>query len=483
MVSLHSEGGTPQNFNLAEYLENVAATASEHNLLQELSTIDGPPAVVLASAGYDHTIRLWDVVEATCLGTLQHNESQVNCMALTRDKQFLGLGGNPAIRIFDVVAATKAAASSTSVPASTASVNKPLLSSAVVGGMGAGPSTSVENAATLATANLLPSYICEGHQGNVVALGFSPLGPWMWSGGEDGTIRIWSITDNGFNCQKIINVGSILSSVDLHPRDPLLFTADHTGIIHIYNLTAENGRELVGSCTISSCISPDEEGYRISCLSVSPSGIFLAAIDVKGRLFLWQIQKNKPTVAPSDGSGVTFNLAKPSSEFTVQLKLIYQIKAHSTYGLKCRFSPDSACIVTTSADGTAKLWKIDGLADVYSSGNASPLLSTSDSPLVQPALNHSELPTASAAADKEDPGAEESQSTSGPHIALSLQHHFRGHLKWVWDCTFSADSAYLVTASSDCTLRLWDVATGETVAVYAGHSKAVTSLVLNDFPS
>ena len=30
-----------------------------------------------------------------------------------------------------------------------------------------------------------------------------------------------------------------------------------------------------------------------------------------------------------------------------------------------------------------------------------------------------------------------------------------GHQRWVWDCVFSVDAAYLVTASSDCTARLW----------------------------
>lgn len=63
-----------------------------------------------------------------------------------------------------------------------------------------------------------------------------------------------------------------------------------------------------------------------------------------------------------------------------------------------------------------------------------------------------------------------------------------GHQRWVWDCAFSADSAYLVTgkvfsiffrltliimdvASSDHTARLWEMASGETVRQYNGHHK------------
>lgn len=33
------------------------------------------------------------------------------------------------------------------------------------------------------------------------------------------------------------------------------------------------------------------------------------------------------------------------------------------------------------------------------------------------------------------------------------------HQRWVWDAVFSADSFYIVTASSDTTAKLWDVRT------------------------
>jgi len=31
--------------------------------------------VLLATAGYDHTIRFWDVISGNCINTLQHTES------------------------------------------------------------------------------------------------------------------------------------------------------------------------------------------------------------------------------------------------------------------------------------------------------------------------------------------------------------------------------------------------------------------------
>ncbi len=39
-----------------------------------------------------------------------------------------------------------------------------------------------------------------------------------------------------------------------------------------------------------------------------------------------------------------------------------------------------------------------------------------------------------------------------------------------------------MVASSDNTARLWDLAQGETIRTYTGHTKAITCVALNDFP-
>lgn len=45
---------------------------------------------------------------------------------------------------------------------------------------------------------------------------------------------------------------------------------------------------------------------------------------------------------------------------------------------------------------------------------------------------------------------------------------------------FSVDAAYLVTASSDATARLWDLSTGDAIRTYSGHHKATVCCALND---
>lgn len=59
-------------------------------------------SVILATAGYDHSIRFWEAPSGVNSHTLRFNESQVNCLEITPNKQFLAAGGNPNIRLFEI---------------------------------------------------------------------------------------------------------------------------------------------------------------------------------------------------------------------------------------------------------------------------------------------------------------------------------------------------------------------------------------------
>ena len=69
-----------------------------------------------------------------------------------------------------------------------------------------------------------------------------------------------------------------------------------------------------------------------------------------------------------------------------------------------------------------------------------------------------------------------------PIFQPTLQQTLDQHTKWVWDAVFSADSSYLVTASSDDSAKLWNLRTGEVVRHYDVGS-AVTCVALNDSSS
>lgn len=56
---------------------------------------------------------------------------------------------------------------------------------------------------------------------------------------------------------------------------------------------------------------------------------------------------------------------------------------------------------------------------------------------------------------------------------------FKGHSHIVEDCTLTENGAYALSGSWDKTLRLWDVATGETFQTFVGHKGDVMSVAID----
>lgn len=71
-------------------------------------------------------------------------------------------------------------------------------------------------------------------------------------------------------------------------------------------------------------------------------------------------------------------------------------------------------------------------------------------------------------------------SGGGAGSNVSLTRCLTSHQRWVWDAVFSADSSYMVSASSDSTAKLWDIRTGDIIRNYLGHTLSVCSVALND---
>jgi G protein beta subunit-like protein len=352
-------------------------------------------SVVLATAGYDHTIRFWEASNGICVRTLQHPDSQVNRIAITSNKQFLAAAGNPSVRLFEV--ATQ------------------------------GGSSQLSSAATSTPATpSAPVYTFDGHTTNVTAVGFQRDSKWMFTGSEDKTVKVWDLR-GGSRCHREYKCPAPVNSVVLHPNQGELISCDRDGNLMVWDLVAN---KLVAKRRPGKASAAGQQS--LLSLSISPDSSLLVAASASGvcHMFAPKPSAMGSAADESDGGATEGSYASLGS-----------FEAHpGHFVLQCRISPDGQCLATTSSDHTVRIWS---LAPMDASGR-----------WVDSGAAEGEGGVEGSEAPPLPPAATHKGSRAGASLNVECKKTLVVHDKWVWDCAFSADSSYLVTASSDTSARV-----------------------------
>ncbi len=133
---------------------------------------------------------------------------------------------------------------------------------------------------------------------------------------------------------------------------------------------------------------------------------------------------------------------------------VTHFSAHKQFITRVLLSPDVKKLATCSADHTAKIWEVD----------------------VDPASKSGTNGANGVGSVGSIGGVGGVEPKPFP-----LEAMLTGHQRWVWDCAFSADSAYLVTACSDHYARLWELHSQQIIRQYNGHHRGAVCVALNDY--
>lgn len=161
-----------------------------------------------------------------------------------------------------------------------------------------------------------------------------------------------------------------------------------------------------------------------------------------------------------------------------QLLPVTHFSAHKEYITRILLSPDVKKLATCSADHTAKIWEVD--IDQASASAVSSAAATQ----VQKGVNGNEYRTNGHLLNGSGSGSDPIHPPPPPLVEpkpFPLEATLTGHQRWVWDCAFSADSAYLVTACSDHYARLWELHSQQIIRQYNGHHRGAVCVALNDY--
>uniref|UniRef100_UPI00358FC97E target of rapamycin complex subunit LST8 n=1 Tax=Myxine glutinosa TaxID=7769 RepID=UPI00358FC97E len=292
----------------------------------------GSDPVILATAGYDHTVRFWQAHSGVCTRTLQHQHSQVNALEITPDRSLIAATGYQHIRMYDL------------------NSNNP---------------------------NPVISY--DGISKNVTSVGFQEDGRWMYTGGEDCMARIWDLRSRNQQCQRILQVNAPINCVCLHPNQVELIVADQSGAIHLWDLKTDQNEQLI-----------PEPDIAITCVHIDPDASYMAAVNSTGKCYVWHLTrgvKEEPTqlipkfkleahkryglkcrfspdstLLATCSADQTCKIWK-TSNFTLMTELTMRgsSPAETSRGWMwdCAFSGDSQYIVTASSDNMARLWSVE----------------------------------------------------------------------------------------------------------------------------
>jgi WD40 repeat protein/energy-coupling factor transporter ATP-binding protein EcfA2 len=283
---------------------------------------------------------------------------------------------------------------------------------------------------------------------------FSPDGSRLAMADYDGKVTLWSRPDgslqplgNGENAHQ-----KTVREVSFHPTEERLATVSDDGTVKIWNFNGESrqtlalhqarvdavayspdGQFLVTGGDDKQVIVWDNNGTPVQTINDFPSaishlnfttagqwlapGTWLAIAMDDGTVEIWQFEPDGPTLSPSD---ITLN-------------------GHSDEVTAVQFSPDGTLIITTSVDGTTKVWNRFG-QELYT-------LKSHDGRVNNLALNRD----GSLLATSSNDGTAKIWQLNSP-----FQHILIGHQDVVNGISFS-NNGILATSSADARVLIWDI--------------------------
>jgi target of rapamycin complex subunit LST8 len=200
--------------------------------------------LILVTAGYDHSIKFWDVASGLPIHNIPFSDSHINKMAISTDRRYLAVAGHMVVKVYQLLA--------TGAP-----------------DMTAGSDSSFE-----------------GHTGNITALGFQRDNKWFFTASEDGTLKIFDFKMSGF-MRNFNNDGVMVNAAVLHPNQGEIIFGDQSGRVRIWDLTEQVAKELY----------IDAEETPIRSLAISRDATKLVAGNNLGTCFIWE-SKNGENFLP-----------------------------------------------------------------------------------------------------------------------------------------------------------------------------------------
>jgi WD40 repeat protein/tRNA A-37 threonylcarbamoyl transferase component Bud32 len=296
-----------------------------------------------------------------------------------------------------------------------------------------------------------------GHSAAITAVRFDATGTTLVTASRDGTVRYWNV-GTGLQLGKLEGHVDPITTVAFEPKTSHIITGAHDGTARRWTMERS---------AVKALVIDDQPLGGVRC---SPDGAeivtFGESVDDDVMVRIWdarngrRIASLRPGIAELDASGNRVVVGSADGAVTVwDAKigaLLATLPKHSAAVAAVTFSPDGRLVASAGSDGGQ-------IADV----NSSPALQLNHRDLTAIVFSRSGSRLLTTSRD----GSARIWDIEGHAIAV-----LAGHQDEVIGGAFNPDGKTLVTASHDATARVWDAVTGRERAVLRDHAGAITSV-------
>lgn len=340
------------------------------------------------------------------------------------------------------------------------------------------------------------------------AAAFSPDGRFLLTGDNDKTARLWDVK-TGLVVRQFRGHSAEVFAAAFSPDGHYVLTGSGAKVARLWD--AKTGLE------VRQFQGPADRVYAVA---FSPDRRYVLSVSWNSTAQLSELQTGREVRRYSGHSVYATSVGYSADDKfvvtanhdnTVRVWLVksgkqqYELKGHTDIVLSTAFSPDGKYLLTGSWDGTARIWELESGREIRRLVSHTETINSM--PLPIGSMYEFQLTRDGTERRVELRGItpEQGRSLSFPVLAVTYSpdgrfvltgnwdhtarlwevasgqelRRFEGHTEMVESVAFTPDGRRVLTGSADGSARLWDLASGRELGRFAGHLAPITAVSMS----